>query len=82
MASVNIIKRIKVGNRWKFFAIPRNEKGAHDWQALPEGRYYLEWYLAGKRRRDFRERSMSRHNRATTVVNQPLDSRLRSRKSG
>jgi len=51
VASVNIIKRIKVGNRWKFFAIPRNEKGAQDWKALPEGRYYIEWYLAGKRRR-------------------------------
>jgi integrase/recombinase XerD len=43
VASVNIIKRVKVGNRWKFFAIPRNKKGAHDWKALPEGRYYLEW---------------------------------------
>ncbi len=27
MASVNILKRIKVGGRWKFFAIPHTEKG-------------------------------------------------------
>ena len=47
MASVNIVKRVKIGNRWKFFAIPRNEKGTPNWKALPEGRYYLEWYLAG-----------------------------------
>lgn len=51
MASVNIIKRVKVGGSWKFFAIPHTEKGGLDWKALPEGRYYLEWYLAGKRRR-------------------------------
>jgi integrase/recombinase XerD len=67
VASVNIIKRIKIGNRWKFFAIPRNEKGSPNWKALPEGRYYLEWYLAGKRRRAW----------AGPTVSQALESQRR-----
>jgi integrase/recombinase XerD len=67
VASVNIIKRVKVGNRWKFFAIPRTEKGSPNWKALPEGRYYLEWYLAGKRRRAW----------AGPTVSQALESQRR-----
>jgi site-specific recombinase XerD len=59
VASVNILKRIKVGGRWKFFAIPHTEKGGPDWKALPEGRYYLEWYLAGKRRRTWAGHTVS-----------------------
>ena len=59
MASVNIIKRVKVGGRWKFFAIPHTEKGGPDWKALPDGRYYLEWYLAGKRRRTWAGHTVS-----------------------
>lgn len=56
---VNVIKRIKLGDRWPFAAVVEtNGKLVRDhvWvsgkdQHHPEGRYYLEWYEAGKRRR-------------------------------
>ena len=52
MSRVNIVKRIKSDGRWKMLSIPRNPKGNYDWNALPEGRYYVEWYLGGTRRRE------------------------------
>lgn len=51
MSRVNIVKRIKSDGRWKMLSIPRNPKGNYDWNALPEGRYYVEWYVGGTRRR-------------------------------
>jgi len=56
---VNVIKRIKLGDRWPFAAVvEKNGKLVRDhvWvsgkdEHHPEGRYYLEWYEAGKRRR-------------------------------
>src|ERR1700758_5700984 len=33
-------------------SIPRNPKGNYDWNALPDGRYYVEWYMGGTRRRE------------------------------
>ena len=51
MARVNILKRIKSDNRWKMVSIPRHQNGSRNWKALPEGRYYIEWYEAGKRKR-------------------------------
>ncbi len=56
---VNVIKRIKLGSKWPFAPVVEH-KGRivrdHVWVAgrdehHPEGRYYLEWYEAGKRRR-------------------------------
>lgn len=52
MSRVNIVKRIKSDGRWKMLSIPRNPKGNYDWNALPEGRYYVEWYVGGTRRRE------------------------------
>src|SRR5262245_60238409 len=53
MARVNILKRIKVDGRWKMVSIPRREgTDNYDWKALPEGRYLIEWYERGKRRRE------------------------------
>jgi integrase/recombinase XerD len=52
MARVNILKQVKSGDRWRLIAIPRNKKGDYDWQALPEGRYFVEWYERGKRKRE------------------------------
>ena len=46
MSRVNIVKRIKIGGRWKMFSIPRNAKGNYDWNAIADGRYYVEWYVA------------------------------------
>ncbi len=43
--------RIKIGGRWKMFSIPRNAKGNYDWNAIADGRYYVEWYAGGTRRR-------------------------------
>lgn len=56
---VNVIKRIKLGAKWPFAAVvERNGKIVRDHVLVngrdehhPEGRYYLEWYEAGKRRR-------------------------------
>ena len=52
MSRVNIVKRIKSDGRWKMLSIPRNPKGNYDWNALPGGRYYVEWYIGGTRRRE------------------------------
>src|SRR6266849_919436 len=49
LSRVNIVKRIKIGGRWKMFSIPRNAKGNYDWNAIADGRYYVEWYAGAKR---------------------------------
>src|SRR5260370_603742 len=51
LSRVNIVKRIKIGGSWKMFSIPRNAKGNYDWNAIADGRYYVEWYVGGTRRR-------------------------------
>jgi len=51
MPRVNILKQVKVGGRWRLRSIPRTAQGRYDWKALPEGRYLIEWYDQGKRRR-------------------------------
>ena len=51
MPRVNIIKQIKDNKRWKIVSIPRDRKGHYNWKNLPDGRYFIEWYEAGKRRR-------------------------------
>ena len=51
MSRVNIVKRIKINGLWKMFSIPRNAKGNYDWNAIADGRYYVEWYVGGARRR-------------------------------
>jgi hypothetical protein len=43
---VNILKRIKIGERLKSVAIPKTPKGGPDWGAVPDGLYYIEWNLA------------------------------------
>ena len=52
MARVNILKQVKVGDRWKLVSIPRDKHGRQDWKALPEGRYFVEWWERGKRKRE------------------------------
>jgi hypothetical protein len=52
MTRVNIVKQIKVGDRWVLKAIPRKENGERDWKALPEGSYFIEWRQNGKRKRE------------------------------
>ena len=51
MARVNILKQIKYGDTWKLVAIPKDRHGRKNWKGLPEGRYFIEWYEGGKRRR-------------------------------
>ena len=51
MPHVNILKQVKVGERWKLVSIPHDQHGRDDWKALPEGRYFIEWWERGKRRR-------------------------------
>ncbi len=52
MSHVNIVKKVKIEGSWKLLSIPRNPKGNYDWNALPEGSYLIEWYAAGRRRRE------------------------------
>jgi hypothetical protein len=52
VSRVNIVKRIKINGLWKMFSIPRNAKGNYDWNAIADGRYYVEWYIGGTRRRE------------------------------
>ena len=52
MARVNILKQVKVGDRWKLVSIPRDKNGRQNWKALPEGRYFVEWWERGKRKRE------------------------------
>lgn len=51
MARVNILKRIKIEDRWQMCSIPRTKQGRPDWKALPNGKYFIEWYEQGKRKR-------------------------------
>jgi hypothetical protein len=65
---VNIIKRIKIGNRWPFASvIERNGKLVRDHVLVagqdeyhPEGHYYLEWYQDGRRPQARRKRLVPR----------------------
>jgi integrase len=58
-ARVNILKYVKVAGKWRFApAQTQNNKLRQDWVLVdgkaehhPEGTYYIEWYQAGKRRR-------------------------------
>lgn len=52
MAHVNIVKRIKSDGRWVMRSVPRKASGDFDWKALPEGRYYIEWWEGRKRCRE------------------------------
>lgn len=52
MARVNIVKRIKTDGRWVMRSVPKKPSGEWDWKAMPEGRYYIEWYDEGVRRRE------------------------------
>jgi integrase len=52
MAHVNIVKRIKTDGRWVMRSVPKKANGEWDWKSLPEGRYFVEWYEAGSRRRE------------------------------
>lgn len=38
MPRVNILKQIKIDDRWKLVSIPRDDDGRYDWKGLPEGR--------------------------------------------
>ena len=51
MSRVNILKQVKVGDRWKLVSIPHDDHGRNNWKALPEGRYFIEWWERGKRKR-------------------------------
>ena len=52
MPRVNLLKRIKTDGVWVLRSIPRKPSGGYDWGALPDGRYFVEWYEAGKRTAD------------------------------
>jgi integrase/recombinase XerD len=49
---VNLLKQFKADGVWVLRPIPRKASGGYDWSALPDGHYFIEWYEAGKRRRE------------------------------
>src|SRR5258707_14351262 len=51
MAHVNLLKQIKIDDRWVLRSIPKKSNGQRDWGALPDGSYFIEWREKGKRRR-------------------------------
>ena len=52
MARVNIVKQIKVEGGWVLRSIPKKPSGSHDWGALPDGTYFIEWRDNGQRKRE------------------------------
>jgi hypothetical protein len=52
VSRVSIVKPVKIDGRWKMFSIPRNARCNYDWNAIADGRYYVEWYVGGTRRRE------------------------------
>lgn len=53
MSRVNLLKKVKVDGRWMLRSIPKRANGNWDWAALPDGRYFIEWYEGGQRLREF-----------------------------
>lgn len=53
MSRVNLLKKIKVDGCWVLRSIPKRANGNWDWAALPDGKYFIEWYDGGRRRREF-----------------------------
>ena len=50
MAHTNIIRQVKTAQGWKNVALDRDGRGRIQWGCGP-GRYILEWYESGRRRR-------------------------------
>ena len=51
MAHVNLLKQVKIADRWVLRLIPKKANGQRDWNSLPDGSYFIEWRENGKRRR-------------------------------
>ena len=51
MAHVNLLKQVKIDDRWVLRSIPKKANGQRDWSSLPDGSYFIEWREKGKRRR-------------------------------
>jgi integrase/recombinase XerD len=51
VSRVNILKQIKEDGHWKLVSIPRDKEGRYNWKSLPDGRYFVEWWERGKRKR-------------------------------
>jgi hypothetical protein len=49
MAHVNLLKQIKIDDRWVLRSIPKKANGQRNWSALPDGNYFIEWREGGKR---------------------------------
>src|ERR1700724_3434957 len=51
MAHVNLLKQVKIDDRWVLRSIPKKANGQRDWSAWPDGNYFIEFREKGKRRR-------------------------------
>lgn len=72
---VNIIKQVKVSGRWSLRSIPRKPTGGYDWNALPDGRYYVEWHEMAKRRRESAGTTIAEAQEAQRRKRHELDGR-------
>jgi hypothetical protein len=41
MAHVNLLKQVKIDDRWVLRSIPKKANGQRDWSALPDGSYFI-----------------------------------------
>src|ERR1700693_1782819 len=51
MAHVNLLKQVKIDDRWVLRSIPKKANGQRDWSALPDGNSSIDFREKGKRRR-------------------------------
>jgi hypothetical protein len=75
MRRVNFLKQIKEDGRWRLISIPRKPNGRYNWKALPEGRYFIEWYEAGRRKRQAAGNTVSQVREAARRKKHDLESK-------
>ena len=76
--SVNILKQMKVGERWKFVAFRRTEKAATIGTPYPKAGTSLSGTRRGKRKREAGGWYCSRGARSRTTTKAPLEGKHRA----
>jgi len=82
MPHVNVLKQVKSAGRWRLRSIPRKRTGGYDWSALPDGRYFIEWWERGKRKRQAAGATTADVQEAARPRAHALGRRLRAEEEG